>query len=125
MATETTDCRINMELRADWTSADVQPDFETRNDDAPPRWRPLLSGSLAGVLSVLAGATCFINIPDPMSDIFQTISSPIQWEARERLGRAISLREARLRALQILARTEDGLRRDRVAEARRLDAGVD
>ena len=125
MATETTDCRINMELRVDWTSADVRPDFETRVGDSPLRWRPLLSGSLAGALSVLAGTACLIDIPDPMSDICQTISSPIQWEARERLGRAISLREARLRALQILARTEDGLRRDRVAEARRLDAGVD
>lgn len=67
--------------------------------------------------AVLTSPVMFFN-PEEESRLSGAYSALFRRDARTR--RRITLRQARLLALQVLAETEDGIRRDRLVEARLL-----
>lgn len=82
-------------------------------------FRPSRLGRVPRLLlaAVLTSPIMFFN-PDEENRRSGVYSAPLRREVRTR--RRITLREARMLALQILAETEAGIRRDRIAEARLL-----
>ena len=82
-------------------------------------FRPLRLGRVPRLLlaAVLTSPIMFFN-PDEENRRSGVYSALLRREVRT--WRRITLREARMLALQILAETEAGIRRDRIAEARLL-----
>jgi hypothetical protein len=131
MRTQTTELRLQHEWPASQSVDLAQtlgvsaPTYASSGSASSVQKVGWVCSSLGRWVVLLTVATAPITFADVSQELRRSGSSSLAWSGWRRRGQVITLREARLLAMQILVRTESRLHEDRAAEGRLLQYAFD